>query len=39
MTYRTDGTEAAVPVSAPSAPVVAIADVTNTGFCLDFQER
>ncbi|KAI9559205.1 hypothetical protein GHT06_015994 [Daphnia sinensis] len=39
MTYRTDGTEGAVAANAPTAPIVAIADNANTGFCLDFQER
>jgi hypothetical protein len=45
MTFRTDNTEAAVVVNAPTAPVAATADVGitgvngNTGFCLDFQER
>jgi hypothetical protein len=45
LTFRTDNTEAAVVVNAPTAPVAATADVGitgvngNTGFCLDFQER
>ncbi len=45
MTYRTDGTEAAVGVNAPTAPVIATTDSGiagvngNTGFCLDYQEK
>jgi hypothetical protein len=44
MTYRTDGTEAAVGVNAPTAPVIATTDIIagvngNTGFCLDYQEK
>uniref|UniRef100_A0A0P5TBM7 Uncharacterized protein n=1 Tax=Daphnia magna TaxID=35525 RepID=A0A0P5TBM7_9CRUS len=39
ITYRTDGTEAAVPLNAPTAPLTATADTGNTGFCLDFQQR
>ncbi|XP_057368748.1 uncharacterized protein LOC130689828 isoform X3 [Daphnia carinata] len=40
MTYRTDGTEAAIStINAPTVPAFAGADTTNTGFCLDYQER
>jgi hypothetical protein len=35
--YRTDGTEAAV-VAGPML-VQAVADVANTGFCLDYQKK
>lgn len=39
ITYRTDGTEAAVVAVGGSVPVQATADVANTGFCLDYQEK
>lgn len=45
MTFRTDGTEAAVVAAPPAAPVAATPDIGilgvngNTGFCLDYQER
>ena len=35
--YRTDGTEAVV-VARPML-VQAVADVANTGFCLDYQKK
>lgn len=37
MTFRTDGTELAVAL-APNV-IQAIPDATNSGFCLDYQER
>uniref|UniRef100_A0A0N8BNF5 CUB domain-containing protein n=2 Tax=Daphnia magna TaxID=35525 RepID=A0A0N8BNF5_9CRUS len=39
ITYRTDGTELAVPAALPALPAFAGLDVANTGFCLDFQQR
>nr|CAH0107938.1 unnamed protein product [Daphnia galeata] len=38
ITYRTDGTEAAV-VAVPPNIIAADADANNVGFCLDFQSR
>ncbi|XP_046638009.1 uncharacterized protein LOC124316235 isoform X2 [Daphnia pulicaria] len=40
MTFKTDGTEAAIAaVTPPTVPAVAGADAANTGFCLDYQEK
>jgi hypothetical protein len=36
MTYRTDHTELAVDLNLPI--IQAIADIANTGFCLDYEE-
>jgi hypothetical protein len=38
LTYRTDGQETAVTEDTTNT-VRALADVGNTGFCLDYQER
>jgi hypothetical protein len=37
MTYRTDNTEAEI--SAGTNVLPAQADITNTGFCLNYQEK
>jgi hypothetical protein len=42
MTYRTDGQETAIltaNLNAPTIPAIASADASNTGFCLDYQEK
>jgi hypothetical protein len=39
LTYRTDGQETAVTEDLTTNTVRALADVGNTGFCLDYQER
>ncbi|XP_046459992.1 uncharacterized protein LOC124206306 [Daphnia pulex] len=39
LTYRTDGQETAVTEDLTTNTVRALADVSNTGFCLDYQER
>ncbi|EFX72896.1 hypothetical protein DAPPUDRAFT_325652 [Daphnia pulex] len=40
MTFKTDGTEAAISIATPpTVPAVAGADTANTGFCLDYQEK
>ncbi|KAI9559204.1 hypothetical protein GHT06_015993 [Daphnia sinensis] len=37
--YQTDGTEAEIKaITLPSVPAFARSDVSNTGFCLDYQE-
>jgi hypothetical protein len=40
MTFKTDGTEAAISIATPpTVPAVAGPDTANTGFCLDYQEK
>lgn len=40
LSYRTDGTEAAIAVNVATAIIAANADAAdNVGFCLDFQHR
>jgi hypothetical protein len=40
MTFKTDGTEAAIAaVTPPTVPAFAGADTANTGFCLDYQVK
>jgi hypothetical protein len=40
MTFKTDGTEAAIStLSPPTVPAFAAADTANTGFCLDYKEK
>jgi hypothetical protein len=39
LTYRTDGQETAVTEDPTTNTVRALADVGNTGFCLDYQEK
>lgn len=40
LSYRTDGTEAAITANVPLAIIAAAADAPdNVGFCLDFQHR
>ncbi len=39
LTYRTDGQESAVTEDLTTNTVRALADIGNTGFCLDYQER
>jgi hypothetical protein len=38
LTYRTDGQETAVTENLATNTIRALADVGNTGFCLDYQE-